>query len=135
MNELFKKLQIKEQTRFLVSGVPEELNKTFSQLGENADDPQVIIAFFQDDAGVASAATLLKRHAKGDETLVWFCYPKKSSKRYKATIDRDHGWNPVLDLGWDGVRQVAVNEDWSALRFRPTSAIKNYTRKKRIGSD
>jgi hypothetical protein len=31
--------------------------------------------------------------------------------------------------GMEGVRMVAIDEDWSALRFRKVDFIKNFTRK------
>jgi hypothetical protein len=55
-------------------------------------------------------------------------YPKRSSKKYDTDISRDDGWQPLGDLGFEPVRQVAVDEDWSALRFRQTSRIKTMTR-------
>ena len=68
---------------------------------------------------------------KGDVVL-WFCYPKKSSKRYNCSIDRDHGWTDLGRLGFEPVRQVALNEDFSALRFRRVEYIKNLTRNKNM---
>ena len=64
-----------------------------------------------------------------DDQVLWFAYPKKSSKLYAGKIDRDHGWKPLQDLGFEPVRQVALDEDWSALRFRRKIYIKNFTRK------
>ena len=94
---------------------------------------ECLVMFVQSEADVGSAVDVLKAHARGDETMVWFCYPKKSSRRYQARISRDTGWTPVLNLGWEGVRQIAIDEDWSGLRFRPREAISSYTRATRIG--
>jgi len=39
----------------------------------------------------------------------------------KTDVNRDKLW-PVLDpLGWRPVRMVAIDEVWSAMRFRPGS--------------
>ncbi len=38
-------------------------------------------------------------------------------------ISRDSGWQPLGDLGYEGVRQVAIDDDWSALRFRHVDSI------------
>lgn len=57
--------------------------------------------------------------------VLWFAYPKKTSKKYSSDIDRDHGWEFLLDRGFDKVRQVAINDDWSALRFRNIRYIKS----------
>ncbi len=64
------------------------------------------------------------------DAILWFAYPKKSSKKYTSEITRDHGWGVLGDYNLEPVRQVSIDEDWSALRFRKVSYIKNMTRKK-----
>jgi hypothetical protein len=67
-----------------------------------------------------SAAIVAK--ATGD-ALLWFAYPKGTSKQYKCDFNRDKGWDALRASGFDCVRQVAIDEDWSALRFRRTEFI------------
>ena len=62
------------------------------------------------------------------DAVLWFAYPKKSSTKYNSDINRDHGWQLLGDLGFEGVRQVAIDENWSALRFRHADFIKLLTR-------
>ena len=57
--------------------------------------------------------------------ILWFCYPKKTSKKYSADIDRDHGWKVLNDLDFYGIRLVSIDDDWSALRFRNKKYIKS----------
>jgi hypothetical protein len=54
--------------------------------------------------------------------LLWFCYPKQSSK-IKTDINRDSGWNVVKQAGLRPVTQVAIDDTWSALRFRPVERV------------
>jgi len=61
---------------------------------------------------------------------VWFAYPKGTSKKCKSQIDRDTGWNMLGHKGFEPVRMVAIDEDWSAKRFRRAGLIKNMTRPK-----
>jgi hypothetical protein len=61
-------------------------------------------------------------------TVVWFCYPKKSSKNYKCEFDRDNGWQSLGAANWEPVRAVAIDNDWSALRFKQPEQIKKMTR-------
>lgn len=61
-----------------------------------------------------------------------YIYPKGSSKRYKCNFNRDTGWAALGNLGLEGVRMVAVNEDWSALRFRKVEYIKTLTRNSKM---
>ena len=59
-------------------------------------------------------------------------YPKGSSKNYTCDFNRDTGWQVLGNLGWEGVRMVAIDTDWSALRFRRVEYIKKMTRRKRM---
>lgn len=63
------------------------------------------------------------------DVVFWIAYPKKSSKNYRADYDRDNGWELLGEWGMEPVRQVAINEDWSALRFRNIENIQKLTRK------
>jgi hypothetical protein len=76
---------------------------------------------------VDQTAKAVGAKASGD-AVVWFAYPKGSSKRYKSEIDRDHGWQVMGDLGFEPVRMVAIDEDWSAIRFRRADFIKTMKR-------
>ena len=60
--------------------------------------------------------------------MVWFAYPKGTSKRYRSEINRDTGWQALGRAGFEPVRAVAIDEDWSALRFRRVEFIKTMTR-------
>ena len=69
---------------------------------------------FADDA--ASITALLSAHADhlaGPEHL-WILYPKGN----KADINRDSLWPIVGEFGFRPITQIAVDETWSALRFR-----------------
>jgi len=37
---------------------------------------------------------------------------------FEPAFNRDTGWDVMRSAGFDTVRQVAIDEDWSALRFR-----------------
>ena len=57
--------------------------------------------------------------------MLWFAYPKGTSKRYTCEFNRDAGWGVIRAAGFDSVRMVAIDEDWSALRFRRLEYVKN----------
>jgi hypothetical protein len=54
--------------------------------------------------------------------LLWLAYPKMSSG-IKTDINRDRLWDAVKPSGWRPVRQVALDDTWSALRFRPADML------------
>jgi len=87
------------------------------------------LTFLMTQAEVDSLAPAIARKAQGD-ALLWFAYPKGSSKKYRSQIDRDHGWDVLGREGFEPVRMVAIDEDWSAVRFRRKSFIKVMTRSK-----
>jgi hypothetical protein len=56
-------------------------------------------------------------------------YPKGTSKKYQCEFNRDSGWTTLGAAGFEPVRVVAIDEDWSALRFRRVEYIKSMRRK------
>jgi len=96
------------------------------------DKPGAVFDFVMAFArSAADIARLAQKAAAclGEDGLLWFAYPKKASKRYRTDISRDDGWLPLGELGFKAVRQIAVDADWSALRFRQVGHIKTLQRK------
>jgi hypothetical protein len=87
-------------------------------------DVQFALAFATQQAELDRLSTILADRSTGD-TVVWFAYPKGTSKRYTCDFNRDTGWQVIRDAGFDSVRQVAIDEDWSAMRFRRVEYIKS----------
>ena len=54
--------------------------------------------------------------------ILWISYPKQGGGT-ETDINRDTGWDLVTKAGFDPVTQVAVNDIWSALRFRPKGDV------------
>lgn len=137
MNPLLKKLNLKAQTQAIVLQYPAEFESTLSALKDivNTDVDigkkkvyDFIIVFVQSNKDIATWIKRLDGHLQEDATL-WFAYIKKSSKKYEAGLSRDgDGWLALGEFGYEGVRQVAIDEDWSALRFRHVDHIKSMTR-------
>lgn len=50
--------------------------------------------------------------------MLWLAYPKGASK-VKTDLNRDTLWKAVEPFGWRPVRQIALDDVWSAMRFRP----------------
>ena len=66
------------------------------------------------------AKKLPKRAAPN--ALVWISYPKKTSK-VKGDLSRDLIRQAMSGTGWRAVSIVAIDEVWSALRFRMADQI------------
>ena len=66
-------------------------------------------------------AQRLSKHA-APNALVWISYPKKASK-LKGNLSRDVIRKAMSGAGWRAVSIVAIDEVWSALRFRPVGEV------------
>lgn len=53
--------------------------------------------------------------------LLWFGFPKKSAK-LQTDVSRDSGWDALHAAGWEIVSVIAIDDTWSAGRFRPAGA-------------
>lgn len=134
MDPILKKMNWKEGMKIQVWNTPTELNE-FIQSWKKAgfvaggdENPDWMLAFVQTEEEVSAFLKKILPHAPEDQ-LIWMAYPKGSSKRYQAQINRDSGWRAMGENDLEAVRQIAINEDWSALRFRKIKYIKTMTRK------
>lgn len=129
MTPMWKKLNLKDQTEIVVLNAPESFEAEIAALGELAvlrdlkKSTTFLLAFVMKQADLDRIAKQAATKTEGDATI-WFAYPKKSSKRYACEFHRDAGWHLLGSLGFEGVRMVAIDEDWSALRFRRVEFIK-----------
>jgi hypothetical protein len=90
-------------------------------LTESQEQGEAVLLFVSNLAEVASLAPEAIRLVKPD-SLLWIAYPKGSSK-IKTDVNRDSLWKTVEPTGWRPVRQIALDEVWSAMRFRLSSQV------------
>jgi len=134
ISALFKKLNLKDQAEIVVVNAPASFEAELAKLDSvkvvrdstRAKSVEFAIAFAITQAELDRASKALTAKAKGD-AILWIAYPKKTSKRYSCEFNRDSGWNVLRNAGFDSVRMVAIDEDWSALRFRRVGYIKATT--------
>ncbi len=96
------------ERRTLIEPLPDGVGVT----GRLADASVAVVV--ADDA--ASLRAILAAHADEvrEPAVVWVAYPKAN----RTDINRDTVWPIVVAHGLRPVGQVAVDEVWSALRFR-----------------
>ena len=70
---------------------------------------------------ITKFARRLSKHAALN-ALVWISYPKKAS-RANSDLSRDVIREAMGVAGWQAVSIVAIDEVWSALRFRPAEQV------------
>ena len=132
---VWKKLNLKHERQIAVINAPESFEAEVNALASahvvrdlaSISGLTFMIAFVTQRNEIERISNTLSHMAEGDVT-VWFSYPKGSSKRYKCDFNRDSGWESVGVAGFEGVRQVAIDEDWSAIRFRRVEHIKKMKR-------
>jgi hypothetical protein len=54
--------------------------------------------------------------------LLWWTYPKKTGKM-ASDLSRDYGWQSLVAHGYQPVTQIAIDDTWSAMRFRPAAEV------------
>jgi hypothetical protein len=131
MAGIFDKLNLKDHQEILVLHAPASLMPELARLPvltihshiESVPRIGFSLAFVTKQSEVDALAAPIAQRAVGD-AIVWFAYPKGTSKKYICDFNRDTGWNALKAAGFDTVRAVAIDEDWTALRFRRVEYIK-----------
>jgi len=137
MSAVFKKLNLKDQAEVAIVNAPATFEPEIASLRGVAVRRSLAsgapvsfsLAFVTKQPEVDTLAKNAAQRTVGD-AIVWFAYPKQSSKRYRSELGRDRAWDALGAAGFEPVRMVAIDEDWSAVRFRRVDFIKTLTRGK-----
>jgi len=128
MSPLFTKLNLRTQTIVHVLNAPESFELELALL-QKVSVKRVVsgsvsfaLAFVITQIELDAASRQLTAASVGD-ALLWMAYPKGSSRRYRCEFNRDSGRATLQRAGFGPVRMVAIDEDWSALRFRRVEHI------------
>jgi hypothetical protein len=135
---VFRKLQLGQRRQFWLRGEPPAFAAALAELDgvQVLRDPlasadrrglDFVLAFVSTSEEVAAIAAEAATLA-ADDPVLWLAYPKAGSKRHRGAINRDTGWAALGEAGFEPVRQVAIDADWSALRFRRVQHIRRLTR-------
>ncbi len=133
MDDLLNKLKYKSHDRIAIINAPDGFEKRMSKLiPEVQIDSEInarylyefILAFTHTSEEVNDLG-LSCLHNISEDGKLWMAYPKVTSKKLTSDINRDHGWEILEEAGFRRVSQVALDEDWSALRFRNVKYIKS----------
>jgi hypothetical protein len=126
--QLARKLGLNPGMRALIIAPPSGYLKLLTPLPDSltvSSKPDGVYPFVQVFAmrlsEISGFAKKLPKYA-APNALAWISYPKKTSK-LKGNLSRDVIRKAMSGLGWRAVSIVAIDEVWSALRFRPTGQI------------
>jgi hypothetical protein len=127
---LTKKLGIKPGCRLLILNAPAGYLHMLDPLPggavvqvANSGQYDFVQCFVHSQADIERYAPVAIPAVKS-EGLLWFSYPKISS-HVKTDVTRDSGWERLKREGLRPVTQIAIDNIWSALRFRPANQVRS----------
>jgi len=93
----------------LIEPLPEDV-----QLAPELEEASVGLVFTEDEASLRAILDAEKEHL-AQPNILWVAYPKAN----RIAINRDSLWPILTEYGMRPNGQVAIDDVWSALRFRP----------------
>jgi hypothetical protein len=121
---LLEKLQLKDEKNLLIQGLPSSIEKQFVKLTFSKSVTPLLKSRKIDFALVFAVnqkqlVDILKDviPALQEDAKFWIAYPKLTSK-IASDLSRDKNWDFVSDYGFEAVRMVALDNVWSAARFK-----------------
>ena len=124
---LAQKLQIKSGKLIVLNapkGYVERLARGLKDIAVSnraSSQAEAVLLFVNSLAEVDKLAPKAIKTVRPDG-LLWVAYAKGTSK-VKTDVNRDRLWEAMRPTGWQPVRQIAIDEVWSALRFRPAALV------------
>jgi hypothetical protein len=130
MAGLFEKLNLTDQQEILVLHAPESFQPELARLPvltihhhiESVAEIGFLLAFVTQKSEVDALAEAVAARTAGN-AIVWFAYPTSALKKFASGFNRDTGWDALEAEGFDNVRTVALDEDWTASRFQRRESI------------
>jgi hypothetical protein len=116
--EVSTKLQIRPGQIVSVVNLPPGLAWPVDPAEENPASADVVIGFAATRRDLGALGAVIDA-ARADR-LAWIGYPKGG--KLGTDLNRDLLVEAVSGLGVQPVRQVSIDETWSALRFRPAAS-------------
>ena len=111
-----ERLQVKGDRRLAIIGATADLDGAIGASRADIAVADVVLLFTPDrarlDAGLPAVLAGMSPSA-----ILWIAYPKLTSS-LAADLNRDVIRNLAPNHGLDTVSQIAIDEDWSALRLK-----------------
>lgn len=132
MDAVFKKLNFKTHDPVLIMNAPDSFDGNIASIAnettivtneEHIKHTTFCMVFVTKQTEIDAIIPRVIPLLTGD-AILWMCYPKGTSKRYQCDFNRDTGWHVMGQFDMEPVRMVAIDEDWSALRFKKVDFIK-----------
>lgn len=114
-----KKLQLKPGQSVAVLQAPPDLPLDLDRddLLDAPAEADAVLLFVKGIADLSTEDGAAVVEAARRDALAWVAYPKGG--RLGTDLNRDSLNALLMERGVRGVRQISIDETWSALRFRP----------------
>lgn len=133
MNSILKKLGLTTQNPILILNAPVEYKEVISEITADIhteiNGKYKFIQMFEVELNNAKSIAKDLIEALESDGHLWLCYPKMTSKKYKSDINREKAWDIFAAFEFEPVSQIAIDDNWSAMRFRHVDNIKTMKRK------
>lgn len=110
------KLQIKPGQSVAILGKPDHVQLDV-EAGSDTDSADAVLVFVTASGDLLGADAQVALAAAQREALAWVAYPKGG--KLGTDLNRDRLAAALSERGVRPVRQIAIDDTWSALRFRP----------------
>ncbi|WP_433447068.1 hypothetical protein ACQPXS_04325 [Streptomyces sp. CA-142005] len=110
------KLQIKPGQSVAVLGEPDDVQLDV-EAGADAASADAVLVFVTTSGDLLGADAQAALAAAQRDALAWVAYPKGG--KLGTDLNRDRLAAALSERGVRPVRQIAIDDTWSALRFRP----------------
>lgn len=127
---VLNKLKLNKQNTVAVLNPPEEFLNILGSFNGTVDmeikgEYSYIQIFIYSQKEILDLGQRLTEAVTGDG-LLWICYPKGTSKKYKkCDCNRDTLREVLIPYGFEGISLISLDEDWSAMRVRNSAYIKS----------
>jgi hypothetical protein len=124
-SSLVEKMRVKENQRIGIVNAPVECKEALAPLpagatlGESLGGPYDLIWYFARTKQELARDVEAVRDSVVPGGIIWLSYPKGGSG-VDTDLKRDVMWQVAEPAGLQAVSQIAVDDVWSALRFKPT---------------
>jgi len=118
--DLAAKLQLKPGSTVAILGVPHSVELGLPESAHSSAAPagaDAVIAFAIDSTALDAVAAPAIAAAREDR-LAWIAHPKAG--KLDTDLNRSVLARLAQERGAQPVRQVAIDDTWSAMRFRPS---------------
>jgi hypothetical protein len=113
-----ERLQVKGERRLAVTGAPDDVDRKIGVENQRCEvsEADVVLLFAANRARLDSTLPSVLRRVSKD-AIIWIAYPKLASK-LASDLSRNLIHALANKSGLDTVSQIAIDDDWSAMRVK-----------------